>query len=53
MKMKDLKSGTQLRIGLGAIPAFVSLLGAMASFQVLRSRHHRTQGGKKCSGKGP
>jgi hypothetical protein len=42
MKMKDLKIGTRLRIGLGAILVFVAPLGATAWFQVLRSRHHRT-----------
>ncbi len=33
MKLKDLKIGTQLRIGMGAILVFVAILGAVAWFQ--------------------
>jgi hypothetical protein len=33
MKLKDLKIGTQLRFGMGAILVFVALLGATAWFQ--------------------
>jgi signal transduction histidine kinase/DNA-binding response OmpR family regulator/HAMP domain-containing protein len=33
MTLKDMKIGTQLRLGLGAILVFVALLGAMAAFQ--------------------
>jgi CheY-like chemotaxis protein/HAMP domain-containing protein len=33
MKLRDLKIGTQLRIGMGAILVFVALLGATAWFQ--------------------
>ena len=33
MKLQDMKIGTQLRIGMGAILVFVAILGATAWFQ--------------------